>query len=285
MNTGLSTTGLSTTGLSTTGLSTTVSFVTANYVARELGYSMTEGWMQGDAATQNAFKPLATFGQKFGEMLMDIKALGFNALDLWTAHLNSSWATKEHVAIAKDLLAKHDLKVTSFAGGVGSVENLKATCKLANELGVSILAGGVSALANERSEVIAILKEHHVKLGLENHPEKTPAEVLAQIGDGGDGHIGTACDTGWWGTQGYDAAKAIRELEGHLFAVHLKDVKAVGGHDTCRYGEGVVNIEACVQALKDIGYTGPLGVEHEPEHYDPTGDVRVSKSLLEGWLV
>jgi L-ribulose-5-phosphate 3-epimerase len=262
----------------------TISFITANYVARELGYTMTEGWMQGDTSTQEAFKLIATFGQKFEEMLADIKALGFNAIDLWVAHLHPSWATKDHVAIAKELLARYALKVTSFAGGVSSVESLKESCKLANEFGVSVLAGGSLALVDNRKEMVAILKEHGMKLGLENHPEKTPAEVFAQIGDGGDGHIGTACDTGWWGTQGYDAAKAIRELKGHLFAIHLKDVKAVGGHDTCRYGEGIVNIQACVQALKEIGYNGPLGVEHEPEHHDPTEDVRVSKGLLETWL-
>jgi L-ribulose-5-phosphate 3-epimerase len=263
----------------------TISFITANYVARELGYNMTEGWMQGDAATQNAFKPLATFGQKFEAMLGDIKATGFSAIDLWLAHLHPTWATGEHVAVAKDLLSKHGIKVMSLAGGVGSAENLRETCKLANGLGVTVIGGGAPALADNREEMIAILKEHGVKLGLENHPEKTPAEVLAQIGDGGDGHVGTACDTGWWGTQGYDAAKAVRELKGHLFAVHLKDVKAAGAHDTCRYGEGIVNIQECVRALKEVGYTGPLGIEHEPEHHDPTEDVRVSKSLLEGWLM
>jgi L-ribulose-5-phosphate 3-epimerase len=262
----------------------TVSFITANYVAKELGYNMTEGWMQGDEATQNAFKPTATFGQNFEAMLSDIKALGFSAIDLWGAHLSPNWATKEHISIAKDLLAKHDLEVMSLAAWVGSVQNLKDICNLAAQLGVPVIGGGAPALADNRKEMLAILKDHNVKLGIENHPEKTPTEVLAQIGDGGDGYIGTACDTGWWGTQGYDAAIAIRELKDHLFAIHLKDVKAVGGHDTCRYGEGVVNIQACVQAFKDIGYNGPLGIEHEPEHFDPTEDVRESKRLLEGWL-
>ena len=28
-----------------------ISFMTANYVARQIGYNMTEGWMQGDNAT------------------------------------------------------------------------------------------------------------------------------------------------------------------------------------------------------------------------------------------
>jgi L-ribulose-5-phosphate 3-epimerase len=262
----------------------TISFITANYVAREIGYNMTEGWMQGDTTTQEAFKPMATFEKKFEEMLVDIKALGFSAIDLWGAHLSPNWATKEHISIAKDLLAKHDLKVMSLAAWIGSVQNLKDTCNLAVELGVPVIAGGAPALADNRKEMVTILKDHKVKLGIENHPEKTPAEVFAQIGDSADGYIGTAVDTGWWGTQGYDAAKAIHELKGHILAIHLKDIKAAGGHDTCRYGQGVVNIEACVKALKEISYTGPLGIEHEPEHYDPTEDVRESLRMLQGWL-
>jgi L-ribulose-5-phosphate 3-epimerase len=262
----------------------TVSFITANYVAREIGYSMTEGWMQGDTTTQKAFRPIETFEKKFGEMLTEIKKMGFAAIDLWGAHLHASWATPEHIAIAKDLLAKHHLQVSSFAAWIGSVQHLKEACALATALKVPVIAGGAPALAEHRKEMEAILKDTGIRLGIENHPEKTPAEVLAQIGDGADGHIGTAPDTGWWGTQGYDAAKALHELNGHIFAVHLKDVKAVGGHDTCRFGQGVVDIQACVQALKDLGYQGVLGIEHEPEHFDPTQDVIECKRMVEEWI-
>src|ERR671922_236155 len=75
----------------------------------------------------------------------------------------------------------------------------------------------------------------------------------------GDGAFGTTVDTGWWGTQGYDAAEAIEELRDHVLHVHLKDVRAVGEpHDTCPWGEGVVDVEACVRALQQIGYEGAL---------------------------
>jgi hypothetical protein len=47
--------------------------------------------------------------------------------------------------------------------------------------------------------------------------------------------------------------------------VHLKDVLRRGEpHDTCAWGEGVVDIEACVRALARLGYRGALAVEHEP---------------------
>ena len=52
--------------------------------------------------------------------------------------------------------------------------------------------------------------------------------------------------------------------------MHLKDVLAVGEpHETCRWGEGIVDIEACVRALSAIGYGGAYTVEHEPETLRP----------------
>jgi sugar phosphate isomerase/epimerase len=100
--------------------------------------------------------------------------------------------------------------------------------------------------------------------------------MLAKIGDGGDGTIGTAVDTGWYGTHGFDAARAIEELGEYVFHVHLKDVLAPGAHDTCRYGQGCVPIEACVRVLKAQGYAGYFSVEHEPEQFDPSEDCRAS---------
>ena len=69
-----------------------------------------------------------------------------------------------------------------------------------------------------------------------------------------------------------------------LVHLHLKDVLAPGGHETCRYGAGCVQIEQCVEMLKQVGYIGGISVEHEPEHYDPTEDCQASLALLQAWL-
>ena len=44
-----------------------ISFMSANFVAREIGYNMDSGWMQGDTATNEHFSPLATFEERFFE--------------------------------------------------------------------------------------------------------------------------------------------------------------------------------------------------------------------------
>lgn len=101
---------------------------------------------------------------------------------------------------------------------------------------------------------------------------------------GGGKRIGVTLDTGWFGTHGYDAAQAIRDLAPQLVYVHFKDVKEACTHETCRFGAGVVPLEACAAALGHVGYDGFISVEHEPETFDPADDVRESKALLEGWL-
>jgi sugar phosphate isomerase/epimerase len=256
-----------------------ISFTTANYVAREVGYAM-HGWGHGDRATNEAFAPLETYAEKLDALLGDVAALGFTAVDLWGAHLGADWATDEHVEIAVETLRRHGLSVTTYATWVGP-SNIDRACELTVALGASIIGAGFSG---DPQQLAPALARHGVRLGVENHPEKTPAEVLAKIAAGGE-MFGATVDTGWWGTQGYDAARAIEELGEHVLHVHLKDVLALDEpHETCRWGEGIVPIEECIRALQRLGYTGALTVEHEPETFDPTEDVRVMREQLEGWL-
>ena len=260
-----------------------ISFMTANYVARQTGWKMTD-WGQGDAASTAYFRPLETFGARLEEYLADIQALGFAAIDMWTGTLAAAWATPEHIAIAQDVLRRYGMAVYSLAGWMGGTqEEFRAACELAQALGAPVLGGGTPLLTTDRPFVVATLKEYGLRLGIENHPE-TPDEMLAKIGDGGDGTIGATVDTGWYGTNGFDAAEALALLAPHLVLVHLKDVREVGGHTTCRFGEGVVPVERCVRTLLELGYTGTISIEHEPPDFDPGADIAASRALLEGWL-
>jgi sugar phosphate isomerase/epimerase len=257
----------------------TIAFTTANYVARQTGWAM-HGWAHGDAATQDYFAPLETYAERLEEILARISALGFGALDLWGAHLGTGWATEEHAAIARETLARHELSLAGYATWV-TPDNIARACELARAIGTDVIAAGFSG---DPEALAPSLDAHGVRLAVENHPEKTPDEVLAKIERGG-GAFGTTVDTGWWGTQGYDAAQAIRDLREHLVHVHLKDVRAVGEpHDTCVWGEGVVDIEACVRALQEIGYEGYLTIEHEPEDHDPSDEIVELARRLEAWL-
>ena len=263
----------------------TISFMTANYVAREIGYNMTKGWMEGDDATNAWFAPIDTYAERFGDLAAEIKSLGFDAIDLWLGHLNWRWASDEHIAIAKRTLADANLSVSSLAGWFGGTpEEFTSACRLGRAMGVSILGGSTGLLDGQHAALAAIAREHGVRLGYENHPERNTDEMYAKIGKGNEDVIGFCVDTGWFGTHNYDAVAALRELAPRLFHVHLKDVLAPGSHDTCRYGRGCVPIEACVRTLVDLGYTGGISIEHEPDHYNPNEDVVAGLAMVKSWL-
>jgi L-ribulose-5-phosphate 3-epimerase len=255
-----------------------ISFMSANYVAREVGWAM-RGWGHGDNATNDAFRPLATYAERFAALLDDVASLGFAAVDIWGAHLNAEWATDEHVAVAVDELAARRLRVASYQV-YAPAEVLERACAIAEALGTGVLSGFVPV---DDVRLPALLERHSLVFGFENHPEPTPQAVRDRIGD--RARVGVCVDTGWFGTQGYDAPHAIEELGPRIVHVHLKDVAHEGEpHDTCRYGDGIVDVEGCVRALERVGYTGAISVEHEPEHHDPSDDVRAMRAQLEGWL-
>jgi sugar phosphate isomerase/epimerase len=201
------------------------------------------------------------------------KCGGLLRIDVWGAHLHPEWATDEHVAAARDLLTRHGLRVASFEIFIEG-EQVERAAEIAAAVGTSVIAGYAPPAS------VPLLRERGLRLAIENHPERTPAELLARAGDAG------ACvDTGWFATQGYDPARAIEELGDRVVHVHLKDVLREGEpHDTCRWGNGIVDIEGCVRALHRIGYTGAISVEHEPETFDPSEDLRAMRLQLEEWL-
>jgi sugar phosphate isomerase/epimerase len=255
-----------------------ISFMSANYVAREVGYAM-HGWAHGDRATNDAFRPVETYEERLDSLLQDVPKLGFELIDIWGAHLNPEWASDEHVSIACGLLDRHGLRVASYQVYAGAA-HLERVCELTGALGTGVLSG---SLPVDDPRLPALLERHDLRFALENHPEPTPQVMLEKIGS--RDRVGVCVDTGWFGTQGYDAPRAIEELGERVVHVHLKDVLAKGEpHETCRWGDGIVDIEGCVRALQRIGYSGAISVEHEPETSDPSSDIGEMRAELERWL-
>jgi sugar phosphate isomerase/epimerase len=252
--------------------------MTANFVARETGWAM-HGWGHGDRETNQAFAPLETYGERLDAVLRDVCSLGFDAIDLWGAHLSPDWATEDHVAIARETLARRGVRVATYGAWVGP-GNVGRCCELARAVDTDVIGAGTSG---DPAAVAPVLREHGVTLAIENHPERTPGNLLAKI-EAGAGTMAATVDTGWWATQGYDPVRAIEELGPHVRHVHLKDVLHEGEpHETCAWGDGIVDVEACVGALRAIGYTGALTVEHEPEDRDPSDEIRAMREQLQRW--
>jgi L-ribulose-5-phosphate 3-epimerase len=251
-------------------------FMTANYVARELDYTNASEWGKCHGATVNAFHG-SNFSSKFEELVSTVKEIGFDAIELWVAHLDPLKATDTMLAKANNILNNYDVKVISYTAGFGSpgvsYEEANQIFTTAKAIGAPVLAQGFHP---DNGEIVSELAEkYNIRVGLENHPEKSPTEVIEKVKNFYP-WVGSAIDTGWFATQGYDPVQALRELEEYLVHVHLKDVKEVGQHNSCTVGDGIVDARGFLSALNEIGYKGYVTIEHEPRDYDPTEDVRKS---------
>jgi sugar phosphate isomerase/epimerase len=264
----------------------TISFITANYVARALDYRGPLDWMPNQEATIAAASPAG-----FLEMVQEIVGAGFEAVDIWTAHCH--WLRhdrEDYLEQVKGFCSQFDLTITSYAGGVEAKgrEDVERVFKFMKQLGAPLFAGGIRGLPP--GELCPMVNElcakYNVRWGFENHPEKSVDEIIQRIDGGRHERVGVALDTGWCGTQGFDAAEAVKRIHeaGKLFIVHLKDVTEAGKHDTCAVAEGVVPCEKVVRYLVEAGWDGTICIEHEPFDRDPMPEIVRSVERVREWL-
>jgi sugar phosphate isomerase/epimerase len=260
-----------------------ISFVTANFVGRALDYSLRPfNWGKADEATQRLFHG-DTFEEEFSEIMRIILDAGFKTIELWVAHLNYDTATQEQIQKARQILEHYNLSVCSYAGGFGnSEEEVEKSFQLAQAMGAKVLAGGLNEKLLDRA--YSLCREYKIRLAFENHPDRETPEKIKQLIGGRKDWFGACVDTGWFATFDIDASQAIHKLGEKVFHVHLKDIKAVGKHETCALGDGIVNIPAVISALEEIEYDGYISIEHEPEYHEPMEDIKKSLGCLREWL-
>jgi L-ribulose-5-phosphate 3-epimerase len=258
-------------------------FMTANYVGQALGYAGNHDWMANHRATAAQFRG-PEFAERFEDLIGGISEAGFDAIELWIAHLDPLSATPEMIDAATMIMSKYGVEVISYTAGFGqpgvSREDATRIFETARAIGAPVLAQGFHPT---NGPLAAELGKHYgIYTGLENHPHKSAQEVIDIVAPFTP-WVGAAIDTGWFATQGYDPVRATYELREHLVHVHLKDIRAAGAHDTCALGDGIVDVRGVLKALKEIGWEKPITIEHEPYDYDPTEECIASLRRVQEW--
>ena len=234
-----------------------VAFVTANLVARVSGYRFALAhWGE-----QHQRTIAATDAAAWRSICRDIAAAGFRAVEIWEAHAAPEVMNRERGATWKTVLDEHGLKAVGYGGGLS-----RKTLEICQWLDIPQINGWIGD--HTPGQATALCREMGLRFNVENHPQKTAQELLSVV-DGGDEWLGVCVDTGWLGTQGASGPEVIRACGPRVRHVHIKDVKAVGAHQTCLLGAGVARVAACLAALKEIGYAGWYSWEDEPEDRNP----------------
>lgn len=234
-----------------------IAFNTANLVGRVSGYR----YELARWGEQHQKTVAATDEASWRSICADIAAAGYRAVEIWEAHAAPESLTESKANVWRRILEDHHLKPIAYAGGLRP-----ETIAICQWLGIPHVDGGLRGLSPDAATELC--RASGIRFNLENHPEKSVEAILKPIG-GGNEWLGVCVDTGWLGTQGVSAPDAIRKLGSLVRHVHIKDVLRSGTHETCRLGDGIVDIPAALGALQSIEYPGWYSWEDEPEDRNP----------------
>ena len=199
-------------------------------------------------------------------------------------------------------------------GNVERVEKTKRIVDLAVEFGATVISTHIGVIPADKSnprykvmldaltECGLYAKERGVTLAIETGPEKAP--TLLQFIEDTKGGVGVNFDpANFTMVTGQDAVEAVYLLRDHIVHTHAKDgvmldknqnpedvyhAFAIGGVEAlnaCKgflevpLGEGQVDWDAYLAALRDIGYDGFLTIERETGA-DPEADIVMAVDFL-----
>ncbi|ELY56815.1 xylose isomerase domain-containing protein [Natronococcus amylolyticus DSM 10524] len=144
-----------------------------------------------------------------------------------------------------------------------------------SEEAVDNTAERLDALADELAADGWTLSYHnhdheYVELG-----EESAFERFLEASD-----IGIELDVGWALAAGDDPAQRLRELEGRVGTVHLKDMDVSGAEPTfAELGEGDVDVRACIDAATDAGAEWLVYEHDDPD--DPAASLEHGAAFLD----
>ena len=150
---------------------------------------------------------------------------------------------------------------------------------------------GFEEFAERWQPILEVFEAEDVNFALEVHPTEIAFDIASaqRALDSLQGHrrFGFNFDPSHLAYQGVDYIRFIRTFGGRIFNAHMKDVwwgkgdgtvGVFGGHtafgDARRFwdfrsvGRGMIDFEALIVALNDVGYAGPLSVEWEDSRMD-----------------
>ena len=192
--------------------------------------------------------------------------------------------TADEKAQIKKLLAEKKIQIVAM--GVITPKTLdewKKYFEFGKEFGLSYFTA--EPIKTQWDGIDSLAGVYGINVAIHDHPRPNeywhPDSVLAAIK--GHQHIGSCADIGHWERNGLDPVACMKELEGHIYGVHLKDIVEFNNTkaaDTV-VGMGVVKWPPVFAELNRQHFKGMLSIEHESNWLNSVPDVIATKKFYE----
>lgn len=137
-------------------------------------------------------------------------------------------------------------------------------------------------LVSSFTEVSSFAKDRGITLALENHGQLCARtnEIVDLLNEVNSPNLKLTLDIGNFPEVGEDPLSSVRKLAHLAVHTHIKDFKKADGKVIpTLVGEGDVDLEGCLKALKKKNYSGYLSLEYEAEMDSKAGVERSLKAL------
>jgi len=169
----------------------------------------------------------------------------------------------------KPLLEKSGLHMESiYVVGGKTVDSWKKEFDIAKRLNVKYVTA--EPPVNLWDSVDSLAGVYGIKVAIHNHWKGMsaywhPDSVLAALKS--HPNFGACPDVGHWPKSGIDPLEGIKKLEGHIIAMHLKDIAEVNNPKLrdVTVGTGIVNFAEIFRELKRQKFTGYIIIERDEE--------------------
>jgi sugar phosphate isomerase/epimerase len=231
----------------------------------------------------------------FAETIDRLKALGLHYVEAYPGQtlgggLDGAFGhgmTPDTRAKVKAALDQAGVKLTAYGVVTGGSEaEWKQIFDFAKDMGITVITSEPDPA--QMDLVASLCDQYAINLAIHNHPQPSrywnPETVLAAC-KGRSARVGACGDTGHWARSGLDPLACLKQLEGRVISVHLKDLDALGnpGAQDVPWGSGLCNTDAMLTELARQGFAGLVSIEYEKD--DDRLDANVAKCVeyFTGW--
>jgi sugar phosphate isomerase/epimerase len=242
---------------------------------------MPKGWKVGSQAytfrlfsLEETLEKLNSIGVKYVEMYpgQKISKSGNETTDFTSI-------TADGKAKIKALLKKYDIEAVGYGVVNASDEDLPKLFDFAKELGIGILTS--ESKPNQFDQIEKLCEEYQIKLALHNHPVPSyywHPEVAKRMLEGRSELMGVCADIGHWVRSGLNPVDCLKQLEGRIISLHIKDLNKYGVRDAhdLPWGTGTSNVAGVLHELHRQGFEGAFSAEYEHNWENNLPDVEES---------
>src|SRR5680860_666742 len=254
------------------------SFAQSNNQPSEGFSSGNAGWKMGVALYSfNRFSFAGALEKADSAGVKYVEGFSFHKLGEGFGDNTMATVSEEEINGIWRLLDKKGIKMSSmYVGGAKNAGEWKYFFEMAKALGMQYL---VSEPPREQLDMVDSLAGlYGVKIAIHQHSKEAgsiywhPESVLSAVKD--RPNIGACGDLGHWARSGLDPVACLKQLEGHLLGLHLKDIDAFE-HDAndVAVGTGVIDFPEVVRELGRQDFSGMVYVECEHKMDNNLADV------------